>query len=178
MWQQLARLICYESLASKGRKINVVVYMHTGSQAGRIIGVLAGIIAGSMVGGLMILLLLVAIIATLVYLVLKRKIISANFHEDTNRTVDDIFTSSNPAYKSVQCRRAAANHKFEVVCDASGTRETTMELQELNETPESELKMERNVAYQSSTISLHLNVAYESRRVLEKNDQVDGDDYI
>ena len=164
--------------------------MHTGSQAGRATGIIAGIIAGSIAGGLIILLLLVAIVSTMVYLVLKRKILSANAKDNCNTSlekskVDDIVTNINPAYMSIQRQRATANHEFEVVCDTNipDIGETTMELQESNESRNSKLIMERDVAYEASTtvqISLHLNVAYyESRKAfINVNHQANDEDYI
>lgn len=164
--------------------------MHTGSQAGRATGIIAGIIAGSTAGGLIILLLLVAIVSTVVYLMSKRKILSANAKDNCNTSVeksrvDDIVTNTNPAYMSIQRQRATANHEFEVVCDTSITDigETTTELQESNESRNSKLIMERNVAYEDSTtvqISLHLNVAYyESRKAfINVNHQANDQDYV
>ena len=159
--------------------------MHTGSQAGIATGRTAGIIAGPTAGGVVILLILVAIV---VYLVLKRKILSATAQDNCNTSVekskvDDIVTHTNPAYKSVQQQRVTTNREFEVVRDTNITDigETTMELQESNESRDSKLIMERNVAYEASStvqISLHLNVAYcESREAFNVNHQANDEDY-
>lgn len=152
----------------------------------------------------MTLFLLAAITTTIVYLVhvLKRKILSTTVGDESSTSVErsppheTIVTITNPAYKLVQRQRATvtANRELEQVTrDPStiGVEESTAidtEPQESNdESQDSELKMEKNVAYQSSTttqnnlIPLHLNMAYryESRKAFNVNHHADDEeDYI
>jgi hypothetical protein len=135
------------------------------------------------------LLLLVAITVTVVYIVLKWKIVPAVVENDSSvdkSIADDIVTNINPAYKSVRRQRVIANHDFEDVRDTTGVGETATtdtEQQESGyENQVFELKMEKNVAYQSSTIvqiPLHLNVEYcdESKKANHQGARND-EDYI
>jgi hypothetical protein len=143
---------------------------------------------------------------TMVYIVLKWKILPAVVENGSKNTctsvdksqADDIVTNINPAYKTVRRQRVTtANHEFEEVRDTSttGVGETTTELdaeqqESCYENQEFELKMKRNVAYQSSTTlqipsrPLHLNVEYckeldrESRKVKNQATCNDDKDYI